>query len=178
MTINEIFTKLIHHMIKGLMVHDQLTDYYLFLDLEGYRLEQECKYENESTNYRELYKHFVTNHNMLINVGQIENPNIIPSSWYKYTRFDVDISTKKKGIENAFEEWKKWETASLKLYSEMYKELMNLNEVSSALYLKDLIEDVTEELREINSSILKLKAVDYDMTYIYEEQDRLINELY
>ena len=37
MTVDEIFSKLSGHMIKGLMIHDQMSDYYDFLSLRGYK---------------------------------------------------------------------------------------------------------------------------------------------
>ena len=37
MTREEIFTSLLNHMVKGLMVHDQMANYYDFLGLEEYK---------------------------------------------------------------------------------------------------------------------------------------------
>ena len=37
MTCEEIFTNLAEHQIKGMMVHEQLANYYDFLGLPGYR---------------------------------------------------------------------------------------------------------------------------------------------
>jgi hypothetical protein len=35
MTVEEIFNQMARHMVEGLMMHSQLTEYYNFLGLEG-----------------------------------------------------------------------------------------------------------------------------------------------
>lgn len=37
-SVEEIFSKLASHMIEGLMMHDQLASYFLFLNLNGYAI--------------------------------------------------------------------------------------------------------------------------------------------
>lgn len=41
MTVEEIFTELSAHMIQGLMFHDQINSYYLFLGLNKYACDHE-----------------------------------------------------------------------------------------------------------------------------------------
>ena len=173
MTAHEIFTKLSDHMIKGLMVHEQFANYYDFLNLKGYRLEQEHQYIEESRSYRRLYSYYINHFNKLIESGKIEDPKIIPESWYKHTRFDVDSSTKRKAVENGFSEWKKWEEKTHSFYCEMYKELIEINDISSAIFLEKLIKDVSTELYKINQTILLLKSSEYSIDYINDQQDIL-----
>ena len=37
MTVEEIFKNLANHMIKGLILHSELANYYDFLNLTGYK---------------------------------------------------------------------------------------------------------------------------------------------
>lgn len=159
-------------MIKGLMVHEQLANYFDFLGLDGFREEQDCHYIDESRRYRELC-HFYTNHyNSLISIGQVEDPKLIPQSWYKYTRFDVDTNTKENGVENGFKQWKDWELSTRSLLVRFYKELENMSEISSCLFLKQMIRSVDHELHYIDDMILKMKSTGYDLVYINELQRR------
>lgn len=80
MTIEDIFAELAAHMIKGLMVHDQMRDYYDFLNLKGYAKCHEYHYWEESKNYLCLKHYYFKHHNRLIKEMPIENPKIIPSS--------------------------------------------------------------------------------------------------
>ena len=170
MTVTEIFTQLSSHMVKGLMVHEQLANYYDFLGLDGFRREQEEHFIEESKNYRELCHFYSSHYNHLIGMDKVENPKLIPESWFKYSRFDVDPSTKRNGVENGFKEWKNWETNILGLLERSYKELLNMNEIAASVYLKKMIERVESELQEIDCKILLLKATDYDLVYISEMQ--------
>ena len=46
-------------------------------------------------------------------------------------------------------------------------------DVVAALYIAKLIEDVDEELKGVETEMLKLQSVSFDMTYIVEQQDSL-----
>lgn len=171
MSIQEIFSQLSGHMIKGLMVHEQLANYYDFLGLNGFRIEHEHQYIEESSSYRSLCHFYVNHYNRLIEESRVENPKIIPDSWYRYSRFDVDSTTKRNGIENGFKEWKNWETETRQVYESLYCELFKMGEISASMFVQKLIEDVENELKRIDKEILELKATSYDMTYIMELQN-------
>lgn len=170
MTVEEIFAAISAHMIKGLMVHTQLADYYSFLGLEGYKECHEYHALSESCNYRKINTFYIEHYNKLVPENRIENPNVIPENWYKYSRMDVDSSTKRNGIKSGLEKWMNWETETKQLYEQMYKELIGLNEISAAIEVSKLIEDVSGELKDIYEYILHKKAIDYDLTEIIAEQ--------
>ena len=44
MTIKEIYAQIAEHMIKGMMIHEQLANYYDFLGLKGYKRCHEYHY--------------------------------------------------------------------------------------------------------------------------------------
>lgn len=175
MTLEEIFSQLISHMIKGLMVHTQLAEYFAFLGLSGFHMEQEYHYIEESRSYRKIFTYYINQFNKLIDENKVDNPNLIPQNWYKVSRFSVDAVTKRKSIKNGFEEWKKWEIETKQLYEEFYKKVLDLDDISSKLIIEKLIEDVDEELHIINKRILELEDVEYDLIYINEIQKDLEN---
>jgi hypothetical protein len=101
----------------------------------------------------------------------VSDPKIIPDSWYKYTRQDVDSATKKTAVKNGLQVWVDWEKETKKLYEESYKELFDLGEIAAAMKIKELVCDVDCELKKAERYQLDKKAVDYDMITIMSEQE-------
>lgn len=157
-------------MVLGIMTHEQLMNYYNFLGLSGYKKCHEYHYLHETLSHIKLCNYFVTHHNMLIPEENIDNPNAIPSSWYKYSRQDVDSNTKKNAVKNGLTMWIDWERETKELYEHMYQELMDLGEVSSAMFLKCMICDVDKELAKAEKYQLAKEAVNYDIGHIIAEQ--------
>ena len=172
MELKEIYSNIVSHMIKGMMIHAQLADYYDFLGLEGYKRCHEYHYLQESCSYRGISRYFINHHNMLIPDEKIENPNIIPESWFNHTRDDVDSATKKNAVKSGLTKWVEWERDTKKLYERMYKELMELDEVASACKVKELVMEVDCELKKAERYWLNKEAMGWDMTAIIEEQKK------
>lgn len=172
MTTEEIFKEILGHMLKGMMVHEQFANYYDFLGLDGYRQCHEYHFIDESCNYRNMYHYYIETYDKLLPQLDFSNPLIIPQSWIKYTRQDVDINTKQSAIEKGLMEWIKWESDTLELYQKHYQELMKLGEVAAAAHLLDIIKDVQEELQTAKQYHLNKLSTDYDMTLVIEEQKK------
>lgn len=170
MTCEEIFTKLAEHQINGMMVHEQLANYYDFLGLPGYRNCHEYHFMAESCTYRKICRYYVNHYNKLIPVTEFDTPEVVPESWYKYNRQDVDISTKKNAIKSGLEEWVDWETETKKLYSDMYKEAIENGSIDAADFIQGLVADVSNELKKATMYWLNKEAINYDMSVIISEQ--------
>ena len=155
-----------------MMVHEQFANYYDFLGLYGYKACHEYHYIEETLSYRDICGYFINHYNKLIPDAPIENPNIIPASWHNYKRQDVDPNTKRNAVKTGLQTWRDWELGTKKLYEQMYKELMDLNEVASACKVKELIMDVDGELVNIGCYLLNKEAVNYDIGHIIGEQEK------
>ena len=175
MTIDEIFSQIAQHMIKGIMTHEQLANYYDFLGLKGYKRMHEYHYIDETCTYHGLCRYFINHQNKLIPYASVDNPNIIPENWYKYTRQDVDMNTKKNAIKNGFVLWVSWERETKTLYEKMYKELLEIGEVAAAIKIEELVCDADKELKKAERETLELRAIDYDMPVIISEQEKIHN---
>ena len=171
MTIAEIYSKINEHMINGLMLHDQLANYYDFLGLGGYKRCHEYHYLAENLAYRSINRYFINHHNMLIPEAKFDNENIIPSSWYEHKREDVDTATKKNAVKSGLTKWVEWERETKKLYEQMYQEAMTIGEVASACKIKCLIKDVDKELKKAERYWLNKEAIGYDIAAIIAEQN-------
>lgn len=173
MTVEEIFSKISQRMIGGLMFHEQMSNYYDFLNLRGYKKCHEYHYLEETCEYKKLCKYYINHHNKLISKSSVDEPKVIPDSWYRYTRQDVDMSTKKTAIKNGINMWVEWEKETKKLYESMYIELMNIGEIAAMLYVKGLICDVDCELKKVERYALDRKSMDYDLAILIPEQHEI-----
>ena len=184
MTVDEIFTELSTRMLKGMMTHEQLSNYYKFLGLNGYAKCHEYHFMKETCNYRKLQRYYLSHYNQLVQESEFDNPSVIPESWYNYTRQDVDPSTKKTAVKNGLTLWVSWEEETKKLYESLYKELCELGEIASANLLIDYITDVTQEVKDAQGYLINKISTGFDMTDIVQEQSKkhkkyknLINEI-
>lgn len=87
---SNIFKDLSSRMVKGLMIHDQLNQYFLFLNLPGYSMCQKYHYIKESINYQYLNDFYIQNYGKLIPTDAISNPNLIPLEWNNKDMQSID----------------------------------------------------------------------------------------
>ena len=172
MTVEEIFKSLSAHMIKGVMTHEELADYYDFLGLKGYKRCHEYHAMSEMCGYRQLCRYYINHYSKLIPFIKIDQPEVIPDSWYSHVREDVDPSTKKNAVKNGLSAWLDWEKSTKDLYQQMYKELLDLGEVASANLIMTFVEDVDCELKKVERYMLNKMSTGFDMVGIMEEQSR------
>ena len=173
MTVEEIFSEISKHMIEGIMIHAQMADYYNFLGLKGYSKCHEYHFIDENSNFRKLSWYYLKHYNKLIPERSNENPNVIPSTWYKYLRHEVDANTRKASIQAGIERWVNWEANTKAFYQTMCKELMNINEVAAAQEIKKYVEDVDRELVTAQQRYLEDKAIDFDIYNIMCNQEHI-----
>lgn len=171
MTVEEIFSAITNHMIKGLMVHEQMANYYDFLGLQGYKRCHEYHYFSENKTYRKTMHYYIKHYHKLLPELRFENPNLIPGSWFQHVSKDVDRNTKQNAVEEGLTKWAKWERSTVSLYQQMYKELVDIGEIAAAAYvMTHLINDVSEELSTVEQYQLNKSATGYDLVNIVEEQ--------
>lgn len=170
MELKEIYSKLSEHMIQGMMFHDQMSNYYDFLGLQGYKRCHEYHFLAETLNYRCLCRYFINHHNMLIPETRFDNTSVIPESWYSHVRSDVDVATKKNAVKTGLTKWVEWERDTKRFYQQMYQELMNIGEVASACKVECFIKDVDKELKKAERYWLNKEAIEYNIGSIIAEQ--------
>lgn len=79
-TVEEVFAKVAAHMVEGLMLHDQMSSYYDFLNLEGYAKCHEYHYWCENKNYICLKHYYTKHHSKLLKEIPVTDPSFIPAS--------------------------------------------------------------------------------------------------
>ena len=83
---------------------------------------------------------------------------------------DVDINTKRQSTKDLMTKWIEWEKQTKTLYTQMYKELCDLNEIAAADKIKCYILDVTDELKHAEKKYIKLESIDYSINTIISWQ--------
>ena len=172
MTPEEIFQKLSGRRIQGVMIHQQYADYYNFLGLHGYeRCHQYQAYE-ELIGLTKLHDSFITVYDKLVPQAEFTNPEIVPQTWRRYSRNDIDGKTKRQAVRDGFDRWCAWETETLSIAENACKQLAEIGEAKGVEIAFMIVRDVTDELERIKRQKMALSSVDYDMIFILDEQDK------
>lgn len=173
MTIKEIYSKISEHQIEGIMLHQQASKMLDFLGFRGFKRWQEYQHLSETLNFLSLNRYAINHHNIMVQDGEPKNPNIIPISWYNYTRYEVDNSTKKSALKDFFGRWKSWEEATKKLYCDMYKECCENGFIADSIKIKCWVMDVDKELKCLERKFIEYKSVDFDLEYVMYQQKEI-----
>lgn len=170
MTASEVFAVLKAHMLEGMVFHDEMKRYFGFLGLEGYSGCHAHHYHEETEGYHRLCEYYVSHYNEMIPIRDMKRPDVIPDSWYRANRKDVDTSTKRSAVKDGFQKWVKWEKETKSLYEEMTLELIQMEEIASAEFIKQYVCDVDDELARADKKHIQLETVGYDIGYIMADQ--------
>lgn len=175
MSIEEIFIELVSHMKKGLSLHEQLIHLYGFLNLKGYAKQQEHQYFEQSQSYIQIKNFYLQQYGKMLQEKIIQPFVLIPESWYKYDKFEVDSGTKRKTIRQLFHEWLKWEEDTKVFLNNCYKQLYELKEFYSCDKILKLLSNLHQQISTLKDELNNLESTGYDMVFILENQQHLYN---
>lgn len=167
----EVFEKLSAHFIKGMMFHDQMANYYDFLNLRGYKRCHEYQFYRDSIAYRKINRYYINHHSKLIPESEIDDPALIPDSWVRYKREEVDASTKRTAVETGIRKYVEWEKETKEALESSIKTLTDDGYIADACFLKEFLADVDKELKCVMRWMISLKDANYDISYIMGQQD-------
>lgn len=173
MPIIDVFAKVSDHLIDGMMMHEQMADYYDFLGLEGFARLHEYHFLCETISMRRIHRYFIDHCNQLLPVANTKHLNVIPAAWSNFTWQAVESETKSKAVETGMHEWCEWERETKDLHAKSAKDLYDAGEVAAAGVIYELVRDVDDECEYADRLALKLNAVDYDMQVIVPMQYEL-----
>ena len=173
MTVEEIFIKVCSHMAEGVAYHEQLVQAFEFLGLWGFAKCQVYHQFEEAQGQNRFRHYYAAHYFKLLRLENFTLPEIIPSTWYKYSTQAVDTNTKKNSVKDLLHKWVEWERSTKALYQEMRRELDAIGEYDAARKLNHHIHDVSTELHDIEKLIIKLEGINYDMITIEEMSDDL-----
>ena len=172
-TPEEIFPEINNRFIGAIMMHGQFADYFDFLGLRGYKRLHEYQHLAESMERRKVCRYYINHHNALIKEDFSGEVNIIPDAWYTAKRLSVGKSTKQKAVEDGFIEYHNWESETKSIYEKYSQKLREAGAVADAIFVEELVEDVSAELQTVERMISNLISTGYDMVYITEIQSEI-----
>lgn len=193
--LQQLYSELINRMKQGVEMHEQLADYYNFLNLPGYQKCHEYQMLCELLTYRKAKDMYMKEYNQLVqpnylsgllnmgnNMSNNNNnsqngvnyaENVIPQNWYKYTRYDVDQGTKRNGVKEGFKKWLDYERDTKQFLTQMSDKLNQIGEREAARRLDYLIDHVEKEIEQAEEKMISLESSGYDMNYILSQQEEL-----
>ena len=169
----EIFSKLSAHFIKGMMVHDQMSRYYDFLGLKGYKRCHEHQFYEDAKIFRRINRYYINHHSKLVPEMRVEDPALIPESWYNYSRLDVDTQTKRNAVELGMRKWVEWEKTTKKELETSIKLLQDNGYIEDSIWVSNILSKVSYELKKAERKLIELQSVNFDVIYISEEQQHI-----
>lgn len=180
MNIIDIYKILSTRMTEALMVHSQLSEYFRFLNAEGFATEQLYHYISESISRENVYKYIIEHHGFIIKENKIENPSVIPDEWYDgITINDISENKIKNYIKRAFSLWAEWEETSKFIYESCCKSLTDSNYIADSIYIYTIVKNVDFELSEIRKKINSMKNIDWDLPTILDQNSQYwLKDLY
>lgn len=170
MTTKEIFEKIAEHQIEGMMLHDSMMNYYMFLGLHDWAKLHKKRFYKESKAYVELNYFFVKHENMLLNKEHARGQKIIPDTWYRHVRQDVSPSEKRQAVKDGVEKWLAWENETHKMLMDYHRQLMTGDCLACAKKVEEMVLDVSKEIDMIKKIQLNMMAVDYAMSAIMRDE--------
>ena len=169
----QLYGMLESHMVEGVMFHNDMSDYFNFIGLCGFKRIHEYQFYEENKNRRLLVRKVMDVHNILIPHMEVETKEYIPKDWYKYTRMNIDDTIIPKLTRSAWKAYKEWEEETKELYESIACSFMEKGMIVDYSMIVCYIQDVQKELKNIYKMCERLNDVAYDPVYIMEIQGKL-----
>lgn len=173
MDCGKLYSVLNKRMTTALMLHSEMSDYFNFIGLHGFKRMHEYQYFKESIGKRRLNRKYLDMHNMLISEKGHEKIEVIPSDWYKHTRMDIDDSVVPKYTRMALKTYMGWEKETMELLENICHVMLDRGKISDYSVMKCYLDDVSCELKKVYRLAEELNSVGYDVLYIEEKQKEI-----
>ena len=176
MAASEVFNNISKHQVEGVMLHNELADYYDFLGLMGFKRMHEYRAMCEFANMRGIHRYYINHYNMLLSGGSVPHSSAIPVAWSSFTRQAVEPDAKREAVKSGIEKWVGWERETKRMYEKCYQELCSEGEIAAACKGKELVKDSDQELKCAERLHLDLKCVDYNLCVVEPMQHSMHEE--
>ena len=164
MDCKEAMLSVIRRQTEGVMYHDEMVDYYTFLNLNVLKNVHKKQTKEELCNLQKIKCDFITTFGILP-VYTATDPKVIPAEWKTKTTKDVDEASLKVLIKSSLNDYLNWEEQTCDVYksvAHILKENMHF-----PLYRKvcDLIEEVENEKQKVKNLITEAATCGYHPSY-------------
>lgn len=173
MTVHEIFTSLNNRMIGAMMIHTQLTQLFIFIDLLPDARRQEQQLQEESHGMIELNKYYAQHYHLLSIADNPPQIDVFGLGLFKKSSKELTSEDRMRLIQYGMTAWIEWERQSKVIYEDAYNNLVELSEVAAAEFIMRYVRDVDQELKDAEMLYKVRDGIGWDLPTIYDKQARL-----
>ena len=172
MTVKDVFSKLSNRMVGAMMIHTQLTELFMFVDLLPDIDRQKTQLHEETDGLLELEKYCMQHHHILITANSPPSIDILNLGMLKESNCNLSPDDRAYLIRYAMKEWIEWEKESKIIYENAYDNLIGISEIAAADFVLKYVQDVDKELKNAELLYRVRDSIDWDLPTIYAEQAR------
>jgi uncharacterized protein YecT (DUF1311 family) len=156
-----------------MMFHNEMADYFDFLNMHGFKRMHENAFLSDSKNVRVLDRYFINHYEKMPETGAKEAKTAISSGWYDVTRTETDENSKRRAIRNAFTAWLEFEEETCKALNSVYETLEDNADAAAAHVIEKMIHCIDKRLKRLKRLIDAAQDVNFDLSYLYLIQPKL-----
>ena len=164
MDCKEAMLSVIRRQVEGVMYHNEMVDYYTFLNLNVLKTVHKKQTKEELSNLQKTKSNFIKIFGILP-VYTATDPKVIPTDWEMKTTKDIDELSLRLLIESSLNDYLDWEEQTCEVYKNAACILKD--NLHFLLYRKvcSLVEEVENEKQEVKNLIAEATTYDYNPTY-------------
>lgn len=169
----DILQNVLKRKLKGVMFHDDLQTCFDFLNMHGFKREQEYRTLSEMAEFKSLERYIINHYDVMPNkeTDRLEvNPLNLKSV---QGRKNISTEQKKQMLKVLFDMWCEWEDETRGML-EMYTTSLAKMECNiDAKKIRKLLEDVAMEYKYIERRVIEYNNVEWSLHHMYMEQDSI-----
>ena len=166
----DILTELKARSIEGVMFHDKMREYFLYLGLHGYAAMHSFHETEERLGAEKLTDYFMAQNGSLIPDKALTAPDVIPAQWYRMRRQDTDAQWRRRAIRDGMTAWRDWEKGTAVFLKDIIFRLASENETTYSRIAEQKLSDVESEIAGVEEIIFDLESIEYNLPIIIEKQ--------
>lgn len=153
--------KVINRINENISVHKELVKLYRHMGLENFADLYESKIIKDTCRYL-----WISRYEKSVFHEEIKESKIVPKSFFDND--SVPEGSKKEYVKNflyiEINELKK----AKKIYEQVYDELLDQGEISTACKVYDLVEANAMDMRDMSILLERCKSIDFNLNYLQE----------
>lgn len=171
----EVYPHIAEIKAQGILFHQEMVDYFDFLNLSGFRRLHEYQMIKEANEWMELRHRYIKILNELMpDITTYEMPKrYIPEGWRRASRSEVNKNILQKAVQSALVSYGTWEKYVAKECGKAAAKMREYNCEVDAEYFSKLACCSMCEIEKLEKIMLRLNICDYDIVYILDCQKKM-----
>ena len=161
--------------LENLMIHDEMANFFNFLNLQGYKRWHENEHLENITKNRLINRFIISKGYLPLNVQNTEQFNIIPAEWHTHNMTEVSGKYTLEVTKQSFKDYLERMLFSKNATEEIAVHFSKHGDLATYKFLSDMVEHFDKDIKYLTryvSCLNKAESVDY----IMEKQDKMHDE--